>query len=220
MIAETLMSNSIVPLRWTDTGDDALRMMEDFHVRHLPIVDQDQKLVGMISEEDALNSEGDLEMSGYSFSLPPLYVHSYDHIYEVMRLLAEYHLTIVPVVDKEQHYLGLITMERSLHHFAEMSAFKEPGCILVLEVGKRDYSMAEIARIVESENAVILSSFVTVVPDSMRIEVTLKINRQQIQSLVSTFERFNYQIKASFNESDYLDTLQERYDALMSYLNV
>ncbi len=195
-------------------------MMEDFHVRHLPIVDPDKKLTGILSEEEALNQDSDLEISNYSLALPPLYVHAYDHVYEVMRLLAEYHLTVVPVVDNEQQYLGLITVERALHHFAEMSAFREPGSILVLEVGKRDYSMAEIARIVESENAVILSSFVTVVPDSMRIEVTLKINRQQIQSIVATFERFNYQIKASFNESDYLDTLQERYDALMAYLNV
>jgi len=220
MIAETLMSDTIVPLRLSDTSEDALRMMEDFHVRHLPIVDSEQQLVGMISEEEALNNDSETAFGDYNAALPMLYVHAYDHIYEVMRLLAEYQLTVVPVIDRQKQYLGLITMERALHHFAEMSAFKEPGSILVLELGKHDYSMAEIARIVESENAVILSSFVTVVPDSMRIEVTLKINRQQIQGIVATFERFNYLVKASFNESDYLDTLQERYDALMAYLNV
>ena len=80
--------------------------------------------------------------------------------------------------------------------------------------------MAEISRIVESENALILSSFVSSAPDSPQVEVTLKINRENLQAVIATFVRFKYQIKASFNETAYQESLKERYDALMSYLNV
>jgi len=58
--------------------------------------------------------------------------------------------------------------------------------------------------------------------DSDTIDVTVKINRQdlQFQRIIASFERFSYTIKASFQEADYFEGLQERYDSLMNYLNV
>ncbi|MDF1867471.1 MAG: CBS domain-containing protein, partial [Saprospiraceae bacterium] len=110
--------------------------------------------------------------------------------------------------------------EDVLNFFARTASFSDTGSIVVLEIGRRDYSMTEISRIVESEGAVILSSFITSEQDANLIEVTIKINRQNIQNIISTFERFNYSIKASFNEQEYLESLQERYDSLMSYLSI
>lgn len=219
MIAETLISDDIIPLRTSDTGEDALSMMDDFYVRHLPIVNNKQ-LLGLISVDDILNYDASEPIGSYSLSLVRPYANARDHIYELLRLLAEFHLTVIPIVDDEENYVGVITLEALLQYFAQMASFSEPGSILVLEISKRDYSLAEIARIVESENAAILSSFVTTIPDSTRVDVTIKINRQNIQSVIATFTRFNYDIKAFFNEADYVGSLRERYDALMSYLNV
>ena len=89
-----------------------------------------------------------------------------------------------------------------------------------MEMNRIDYSLAEIARIVEAENISILSAFLTTNPDSTKVYVTIKINQQDIQNLISTFERYDYTIKATFTEDNYLDDLKDRYDALMSYLNV
>lgn len=219
MIAETLISNSIIPLRTSDTGEDALGIMNDFYIRHLPIVNNEQ-LLGLISEDDILENDVVEAVGSYQLSLVRPYVKSNDHIYEVMRVMAEFHLTVIPVVDENEVYVGLITMEDLLQYFAKTGSFAEPGSIVVLELNKQDYSLAEVARIVESEGAAILSSFITTNLDSPRIDLTVKINRQNILSIMATFERFEYQIKASFNELEYLDSLKERYDALMSYLNV
>jgi acetoin utilization protein AcuB len=219
MVAEDLISDSIVPLRTSDTGEDALEIMSDFFVRHLPIVNNEQ-LLGLLSEDDILNYEASEPVGSYGLSLTHSYVRANDHIYEVMRQLAEHHLTVIPVVDLENNYIGLITLEDLLQSFAKMGAFSEPGSIIVLDIGKRDYSLAEISRIVESENSAILSSLITNNLDSDRIDVTIKINRQNIQGLLATLERFNYQVKASFHEADYVDSLKDRFDALMSYLNV
>lgn len=219
MVAELLISDEIVPLKTSDTGEDALNAMADYFLRHLPIVN-DAQLLGVISEDEILDYDVEDPIGSYRLNGSYKYVHAQDHVYVVMRMLAESRLTIIPVVDADENYLGVITLEGILQYFAGMASFASPGSILVLEISNRDYSMAEIARIVESENALILSSFVSSVPDSPRIEVTLKINRQNLQSIIATFTRFNYQIKASFNETAYLDSLKERYDALMSYLNV
>ncbi len=219
MVAESLISDVIIPLRTSDTGDEALGMMDDFYVRHLPIVNNEQ-LLGVISENDILNFDAHEAVGSYSLSLRRPYVNAKDHIYEVMRQLAQSDLSVIPVVDNENNYLGVVTQEDLLHYFATTFSFTEPGSIIVLEINKRDYSLAEIARIIESESAIILSNFITSQPDSLKMEVTIKVNRQNIQSIIATFQRFDYLIKASFNESEYVDSLKERYDSLMSYLNV
>ena len=219
MITETLISNVIVPLRTSDTGESALEVMNEFHIRHLPVVN-DKELLGLVSEDDILDYDATEPVGSYALSLPKPCVQSKSHLYEVMKLMADYHLTVVAVIDDEQHYLGLVSMEDVLYRFAKTLPFTEPGSIIVLEMAKIDYALSEIARIVESENSVILSSYVTSSQDTSQIEVTLKINNQQINSILASFERFEYDIKASFNEVEYLDTLKERYESLMNYLNV
>jgi len=219
MVAENLITTAILPLRTSDTGDEALTIMDDFHVRHLPIVN-DKQLLGVISDDDILLHDVNEAVGSYALSLRRPYVKSDDHIYEVMRLLAEHQLTIIPVVNSDNDYEGMISQEDLLNYFAKTASFSDTGSIVILEVARRDYSMTEISRIVESEGAQILSSFITSEQDAHLMEVTIKINRQNIQNIISTFERFNYEIKASFNEQEYLESLQERYDSLMSYLSI
>ena len=221
MIAADLLSDGLVPLRTSDTGEEALNIMSEFYVRHLPVVNNTQ-LLALVSEDDILEYDVHEAVGSYDVSLrfPP--VHENDHLYEVMRRMGQYNLTVIPVVDANQDYLGMITIEDLLNYFAQIGSFTEPGSIIVLEMSRRDYSLAEISRIVESENAAILSSFVTSSLDeaTVMIDVTLKINRQNIQSVLATFGRFSYTVKATFNEREMYDTLKERYDSLMSYLNV
>ncbi len=219
MIANNLLSQTIVPLRTSDTGEDALSVMSDFYVKHLPIVNNTE-LLGLISEDDILDHDVEEAVGSYKLSINRPYVKSSDHLYEVLRLVSDYQLTTIPVVNNEKEYLGLISQEDLLRFFASIGSFKEPGSIIVLEMGKRDYSLSQLARIVESENSVILSSFITSSIDSTLIDVTLKINRPEIQRIIASFERFDLQVKASFQEATYFDSLRDRYDSLMSYLNV
>ena len=219
MTANNLLSQTIVPLRTSDTGEDALSIMNDFYVKHLPIVNNTE-LLGLISEDDILDHDIEEAVGSYKLSITRPYVKSSDHLYEVLRLVSDHRLTTIPVVDDENQYLGLISQEDLLRFFSSIGSIKEPGSIIVLEMGKRDYSLAQLARIVESENAVILSSFITSDINSTQIDVTLKINRPEIHNLIASFERFDLHVKASFQEAAYFDTLKDRFDSLMSYLNV
>jgi acetoin utilization protein AcuB len=219
MVAENLISNNMVPLRTDDKGREALAIMNLFSVRHLPVV-EDGKLLGVISEDEILANEVDSSIKSYGLQYGRASVFTYDHVYEIMRQMAEKQLTAIPVINEQNEYIGLISQDELLKFFANTSSFVEHGSIVVLEIGKRDYSLAEISRLVESENATILSSFITSHPDSQKLDVTLKLNTQSVNAILNTLERFGYSVKASYNESDYLDTLKERYDSLMSFLNV
>ena len=58
-------------------------------------------------------------------------------------------------------------------------------------------------------------------PDSTLIEVTLKLNRINIEAVIQTFNRFHYEIKAYYGENaNDEDLLRDRYDSLMTYLNI
>lgn len=219
MIAGTLISNDIIPLRTSDTGEEAIAIMNEFGIRHLPIVNNKQ-LLGLISEDDILDYNVEEPIGSYRLSLSRPYVQESDHLFEVMKILATKRLTLIPVINREEEYVGFVTQEDLLQYFAATASFTEPGSIIVLELQRRDYSLVEIARIVESENANIISSFITTNSDAFLIDVTIKINKPDIQHIIATFERFNYKIKASFVEATFTDTLKERYDLLMTYLNV
>ncbi len=220
MTAHSLIAYDIPALTTEQTGKDAFHALNDHHVKHLPVI-EGQRLVGILSEEDIFNHKLYEPIREYDFSLLRRFaVRGTDHIFEVMRVMGDNRLTVVPVVDETGNYLGLIAQNDLLRFFANSASFAEPGGVLVLEMNRRDYSLATIARIVEDEDAKILSAFVTSDANAEMIELTLKINRQELSRVVASLERYEYDVKESFAELDYADSLQERYDSLMNYLNI
>lgn len=220
MIAKNMISQLVPPLKTSDTGDKALIWMHEFGVGHLPIVN-DTEYLGLITEDDILDmSEPMAALGSHELGLQKPMVSENSHIYEIIKLVVEQKLTVVPVVDEEDGYLGVITLDSIIRSFAELSAINENGGVLILAMNQNDYSLAEIARIVESNNALILSSHVLGRKDSNKIEVVLKLNVADLGGIVATFERFEYTISAFFQESEYFDQLKDRYDSLMNYLNI
>ncbi len=220
MLARSLITDGIMPLKTSDTGRTALGWMEDFRVLHLPIVN-DADFLGLISEFDIYNLNSlDEPLGNHQLSLSAAFVYEHQHIYEVLRLLQQYHLSLIPVIDEKDVYMGSITLQSLLEYFAHAISVNDPGAIIVLEMSLNDYSLSEIAQIVESNDAKILSLFLHLHEDSTKIDVTLKINRIEMGAVLQTFNRYNYLVKASFTEQDNVDDLRERYDALMNYLNL
>lgn len=221
MLAKELISDIIPAIGTTDTGLDALNWMEIFRVSHLPIV-ENKEFLGLISDADIydLNIAED-PISKHSLSLFSPYVTEDQHIYEVIEIVSRLKLTVIPVLDSDKNYLGLITTNDLIKYFADLTAVKNPGGIIVLELNQNDYSLTQIAQIVESNDAKILSLYIHSPEDSMRLEVTLKVNRTDLFGIIQTFERFNYEIKAQFMEDDEMDSLySSRYESFMKYLNI
>ncbi len=152
--------------------------------------------------------------------LPRPYVNENAHIYEVLAKISEHKLSILPILDDNEKYLGCTSIHHLITKIANTGSIKESGGIIVLEVNSIDYSMAQIAQIVESNNAKILSSYIMSPSDSSKLEVTLKINQIELDRIIRTFERYDYVIKASFQKSSGDEDVQFKYDALMNYLNL
>lgn len=219
MHAIDLISNDIPPLRPSDTVARALDWMEEFKVSHLPVV-QDRRLVGLVQDSqlvDRNDAKATVEALMERVEVP--FVRGGQHVYDVMKLLVERGLSVVPVLDMNGVYVGAIDEHMALRRLAEVTNVREPGSVVVLELNQHDYSLQEIARIVEGNGARVLSVYCHTLPDSARLEVTLKINREDISDILQTFERFEYEVKTTFQGSRFHEDLRGRYDELMRFIN-
>lgn len=220
MTAQDIISDTIYPARTSDTLRTLLNRMHEYRVGQLPLIRYNQ-FVGLIREEDvaaAIKNEDNPKISQLSHDL--VFVYENQHIYDVVRLFYIHQIDILPVIDEKQYYKGCITLHDVLNEIAVITAADEPGGIVVLEVNNRDNSLSQIAQIVESDNAQIMSSYARTFPDSTKMEITLKLNRTDIASIVASFLRYDYEVKATFNDVRLHDTSRDRYEQLLNYLNM
>ncbi len=215
-----MITDDVPPLRPTDTGLKAIKWMDEFKVNHLPIV-KETEFLGLISDTDILDlnsPEEPLGNNGLSVVRP--FVTEGQHAYDVMKLIADLNLSLVPVLNEEGNYVGAITVQHLMKLITAIASINDPGGIVILELNVNDYSLAEIAQIVEGNDAKILSSYITSRSDSTKMEITLKINKTDLRGILQTFTRYDYTVQASFQESTVHDDLKSRYEALMNYINM
>lgn len=221
MLAKNLISDVVPALKTSDKGVQALNWMEIFRVKHLPIVNH-QEFLGLITDQDIYDLNDPEEPIGnHGLSLQKPFVGQDQHIYEVIEIMSRLKLSLVPVLNEDKHFLGVITQDDLTSEFANLSAMQHPGGIMVLEMNENDYLLTEISNIVESNNAKILSLYVSSHADTQKLSVTLKINTTDLTSIIATFNRYSYNITASYMNSEDMDEFyQDRFDEFLNYLNV
>lgn len=221
MVAKDMISDVIPPLKTSDTGITALNWMDIFKVSHLPIVN-DKEFLGLISESDIYDLNMPEEPLGnHQLSLLRPYVIEDQHVFEVMEVLSRLKLSLVPVLDYSKNYLGVITLMELLHYFAELSALRHKGSVLVIEMNVNDYSLSQICQIVEGNDAKILAAFVTSHPNSTQMELTLKLNVTDVTSIKQTFLRYNYNVLGAYmKQDDESDMLNDRLNYLFKFLDI
>lgn len=220
MIIEQLISPIVPTLLPTDTGNRALFLMEENNLTQLPLV-VEEKYMALVQENDVLDWETpESPLSKASFLTYRPAVFASGHPYEALRVAHQQNLSIVPVVDNENTYIGAITKDDLLKYITENSGVDNPGGIIVIEVAPRDYSLSEIARICESEEVIIISTQLNTNKLNGKIEITLKTNRTDLHGLAASFERHSFEVKEVYGEQVHYEDSLERYKLLMNYINM
>jgi len=220
MLAKDLIADTIPPLKISDTGVKALSWMDEFKVRHLPVVNNIEYM-GLISESDILDlNSPDKLLGDLKLSLKRPFVTQDQHIYEVIKLIASLKLTLMPVLNDKQNFMGTIPLNHLFQSFANMASLTSAGSLIVLELNVNDYSLSEIGQIVESNDAKILSSYITSHSDSTKLEITLKVNKTNISDVLQTFNRYDYTVIASYQQTEFVEDLKNRLEYLMNYINI
>lgn len=215
------ISKDIKPLVLEGQIDDALGLMEEMKLSHLPVVDENGQYLGILDEESLLEAQ----LDGTKISLCSRQLQAYSanldsHVLEVARIASEGILSMVPIIDKSNVYRGYISPLELLQDLGSQVTFKEDGGVLVLKVPSTDYQLSQIAQIVESEDARILGLLIGSSSDMNSIDITLKINQKDLGRIIKSFERYSYSIMEVYHTSLFDDSSAQRYESLMRYLNI
>ena len=220
MLTRDLISPILPYLQLQDKVFDALQLMNDSHVSHLPLINEDQ-YIGLISEEDLLQAPDDtIELRELKETFPVIKVSPDDHFLKALHVTVDNKLTLVPVVGPDNELMGSVSNRELVKQASEFMNVKEPGGLIVLEMEPRAYSFSEISRLVESNDAQITQLNTYTEPETGMMQVTFKINKPEISDIVSTFQRYEYNIKYAFGEEFYDNELRSNYDNLMNYLKI
>ncbi|HWJ90401.1 MAG TPA: CBS domain-containing protein [Flavisolibacter sp.] len=218
MLTRDLISNSIPYLHKDDKVYHALQLMNDYHVAHLPVVDNESYL-GIISEEQLLQSGDDNTINELAITDGTASVQAGDHFLKAIQIAVVNKLSIVPVVHEKQ-LLGIVTYNDLLRNASEFMSLNEPGALIVLEMENKNYSFTEINRIVESNDAQITQLNTFTDPESGSTQVTIRVSKLEVSDIISTFQRYEYNVKYYFGEELYENELRTNYDNLMNYLKI
>jgi acetoin utilization protein AcuB len=220
MLTRELESQTLPYLHLTDKVYQALQLMNDNHVTHLPIVDGD-KYAGLISENDLLQAENDnAELNTLQQSFANSSVKGEEHFLKAVQVAAENGLSVVPVIGEDNELIGTVAYNDLLKHASEFMSLNEPGGLIVLEVESNQYSFNEISKLVETNDAQITQLNTTNDAETGLMQVTIRINKPEVSDIVATFQRYEYNVKYFFGEELYTNELRNNYDNLMNYLKI
>jgi CBS domain-containing protein len=206
-------------LQTSDTVEDALGLLMEHHVRHLPVVEDNGRLAGIISEDRLMDAEGpgspvDSLLIGRPVSVPPE-----AHIFDAARTMVEHDLSTVPVANSDGEFLGVLRRHDIFDRFAQMLSTRQSGAILALEVDSRDYALAKLIHVIEQNDAKVLAVASELPNDSTEdIRVTLKLNVKDTSRVRHVLEHHGYHVVAAFGEED--GELEELVEEFVRYLEV
>jgi CBS domain-containing protein len=225
MTVQQFISLDIEPLAPTDTVGHAVYRFADLDVDHLPVVDDEGKLIALVSEEELLELPDPKAALSAISGLGAVSVGPEVHVFEAATLMAAHGLSVLPVADTGGDYLGFISRTTVFEQFATSLSTSRPGTILVLEAMPRDYSLSQLSHLIEQSGGKVLSVTAQTPPEaaadpSALLRVTLKLNVTDTARIRHVLEHQGYRIAAVYNEDETDDDFSLRIQEFMRYLEV
>ncbi|NJB70875.1 CBS domain-containing protein [Saonia flava] len=210
--------NSIKVFKADDSLKDVIKFFKDTTFSHVAIAEGD-RFLGVLSEDDLDNFEEGKKIGDYRYNLESFFVRKETSWLDVLEIFARNNANLVPILNEGEKVMGYYDLSDIVSEFIDTPFFKEPGGILVVAKGLKDYSFSEIAQIVETNNARLIGGFITDMHNDI-VQVTLKISSTDLNEVSQTFRRYNYSILFGNSDDQFLEDLKQRSDYLDKYLNV
>ncbi len=220
MLTVELINHNIPRLQLQDSVAKALQLINDFRLTHLAVVSE-EKYLGLISEDDLLDADDDkltIELLQKNF----LFASVLDnvHFLNAVNISNQYESNVVPVINADNDFEGVITSSDLLKTLGNFSGGNEIGGIIVIEMERSQFAISEISRIAESNDCTILHLNTTVHPDTGMLTVTIHLNKREISAVVSTFERYDYDVIYFYGNEKFENEIHANYKHLMNYLDI
>tara|TARA_R110000868_G_scaffold52221_4_gene165267 strand:- start:57916 stop:58572 length:657 start_codon:yes stop_codon:yes gene_type:complete len=218
MYIQSHLISTIPVFKLEDSMKKVVRFFKGTTFSHVAIT-EDDKFLGVIAENDMTEFDATKTINDFRYNLESFFVHQETSWLDVLEAFARNETNIIPVVDENTHVIGYYNLNDIVGVFIDTPFFTDPGGILVVSKGVKDYSFSEIAQIVESNNTKLLGGFITDMKNDV-VEITIKIGTTNLNEVIQTFRRYNYTILFGNNDDQFLEDLKQRSDYLDKYLNV
>ena len=220
MIAGDLIQTQTPILHLSDSTSTALNFFDDYKLFQIPVFGEDG-FIGLLDEDTVLDSKECKNMLHLKPLLTKHKINEEEHLYNALNYFLKHKLCILPVVDTNQKYMGCIGANDLFKKTCEWLSVDELGGLIHLEIEQQNYSLSQIAQIIESNGAKIISCVCIPKKDNPTIsEVIIKLNQEELSSIIHTFERYEYKIIASHHKNIHQKGLDDRYNSFIRYLNV
>jgi len=220
MLISQFLSNADFSIQNADSIQQALEKLQDMLCKELVVLNGDD-YIGLVNETILLDAEDEeAPLSSIKINTAPIQLKFNQHPYDALVMITVYNSTIIPVLDQDNKYIGVSTQLDILKAISSIQSQNESGAIIVLATGLHDFSLSQIAHLVESDNCRILNCATKINLESDNIEVTLKVDKSNINALLNSFLRHNYLVLETHNTIAAFDDTADRYQQLMNYINI
>ncbi|WKV13692.1 CBS domain-containing protein [Marivirga harenae] len=215
-----LINDMIPPLKITDDATKALIWMEELRLHALPVI-KDKKFLGFLTEEMIMDHNTvDAKAGDFLLKGENCFVFEYQHTYEAVKKATDFDFECVVILNADNEYLGVVVLSDALSIFSQSASIQSEGGVIVLSLNQSDYSLSEISRLIESNEAQVMGSSLNIDKNEpTKFRLTLKINKIDLTHVIATLERFGYKVVAKYQEVKSISNEKERLDMLMRYLD-
>jgi len=219
MLAKDIAIQGFPMLRLEDTAAFVLKCMEDFDVQHLPVV-KDDYFIGLVYKEAVLDLDAKQTMAQLIDPLSRFGIASSAHFLTALNLFSVHQLSLLPVLNEQQECIGVIPQKNLNDQLAQFLGLDQPGAMIVLSISPSQYSLAELSRLVETNNAQIVQLNSLFDPSNGVMVITIKLNREEASAIIATLQRYDYQVLHYFGNSPLNNDIEDHYHHLINYLDV
>jgi len=213
---EKIIRRDFMPATLKDSAINTLAIMEEFKISELPVVDENNKFLGLIEEDSILNMENlQAPIMVIQKNLKNIFLFSNAHFFQCIQMLAENNLSIIPVLDSNKLYTGYISPSDVVGKIGELN--HNNSLIIIISINKKDFMIHEISRLIEENNGKIVALFSEMKKE--KIHIHLLINSNNSQLITQTLSRYDYEVINTLSTELKRNELDDRFESFIKYLN-
>ncbi|MBB6177142.1 acetoin utilization protein AcuB [Anoxybacillus tengchongensis] len=204
MIVEQMMKTDVIALKPSNTIADALNIVKQKNIRHLPIVDDEYRVVGIVTDRDLRDARPSIFHANEHLEdlQKPLSTimktnvitgHPLDFVEEVAALFYEHRISCMPIVQKNK-LVGIITESDLLYTLVQLTGAHQPGSQIEIKVPNRTGMLSEVASVFQKRNINILSVLVYPDRDDMYKVLVFRIQTMNPMAIIDDLKEQGYDV--------------------------
>lgn len=215
MFIKDYISKDYPAFNSSDRIEEASEMAKEFGYSHV-FVKKKGVYQGAISqsflEESPEGTLGSLEVHFDKFA-----ILDDGNLLDSISLFHTFNANIVPVISKAEKYMGYLCCDDIFSEFSKYPLFSENGAVMIVQTNDMRYSLTEVCKIVESNNAKMYGCFVNQIGEDF-IQITVKISSENLSSIDETFERYGYNVVHKYYDDEKEELMKDRFGFFQKYL--